>query len=111
RPGQLRGRARGPRPRRRRQGDGRQPRSVDGRGLTGPVEPTPQPAAGDPAGDAPPDLPFPPTSGHLIRACADRWGDRPFVSLGDERLTYADAEAASARLARGLLASGVGKGT
>ncbi|HEX7135369.1 MAG TPA: class I adenylate-forming enzyme family protein [Iamia sp.] len=54
---------------------------------------------------------FTPTSGNLIRTGAERWGDRTFVVLGDERLTYAEAEAESARLAKGLLAAGAGKGT
>jgi acyl-CoA synthetase (AMP-forming)/AMP-acid ligase II len=54
---------------------------------------------------------FTPTSGALARACAERWGDKAFAVLGDERLTYAQAEARSAELAKGLLASGVGKGT
>lgn len=55
--------------------------------------------------------PFTPTSGELIRRCAERWRGAPFVVLGDERLTYADADARSAALARGMLASGVGKST
>ncbi len=55
--------------------------------------------------------PFRPTSGELVRRCADRWGDAPFVVLGDERLTYAEADARSAALAKGLLVSGVGKST
>ena len=55
--------------------------------------------------------PYPPTSGNLIRHAAAAHGDKVLAVLGDERLTYARAEADSARLARGLLASGVGKGT
>ena len=55
--------------------------------------------------------PFTPTSGELVRRCADRWGDAPFVVLGDERLSYAEADARSAALARGLLVAGVGKST
>ena len=55
--------------------------------------------------------PFRPTSGELVRRCAERWGDAPFVVLGDERVTYAEADARSAALAKGLLASGVGKST
>jgi len=55
--------------------------------------------------------PFRATSGEVVRRCAQRWGDAPFVVLGDERLTYAEAEARSAVLAKGLLASGVGKST
>ncbi len=54
---------------------------------------------------------FTPTSGNLIRTCAARHGDKVFGILGDERLTYADADDRSARLAKGLLASGAGKGT
>lgn len=54
---------------------------------------------------------FTPTSGSLARTCAERWGDKAFAVLGDERLTYAQAEARSAELAKGLLASGAGKGT
>jgi acyl-CoA synthetase (AMP-forming)/AMP-acid ligase II len=53
--------------------------------------------------------PFRPTSGELVRRCAERWGDTPFVVLGDERMTYAEADTRSAALAKGLLASGVGK--
>ncbi|MCU1353771.1 MAG: lcfB 1 [Acidimicrobiales bacterium] len=52
-----------------------------------------------------------PTAGELIRSCAARYGDRTFAVLGDERLTYADVEQRSADLAKGLLASGVGKGS
>ncbi len=53
--------------------------------------------------------PFRPTSGELARRCAERSGDAPFVVLGDERLTYAEADARSAALAKGMLVSGVGK--
>jgi acyl-CoA synthetase (AMP-forming)/AMP-acid ligase II len=53
----------------------------------------------------------PPTAGALIRACADRFGDKAFAVLGEARLTYAEAEAQSAQIAKGLLASGAGKGT
>ena len=54
---------------------------------------------------------FTPTSGELIRHCAAKLGDKEFAVLGDDRLTYAGAEEQSSRLARGLLASGAGKGT
>jgi acyl-CoA synthetase (AMP-forming)/AMP-acid ligase II len=47
----------------------------------------------------------------LARWCAERWGDDAFLVLGDERLGYAEADARSTALAKGLLASGVGKGT
>ena len=39
------------------------------------------------------------------------FGERPLIALGDERLTYREAAEASARLALGLLAAGVGKGS
>ena len=53
--------------------------------------------------------PLSPMSGELVRRGAERWGDAPFVVLGDERMTYAEADARSADLAKGLLASGVGE--
>ncbi len=59
-----------------------------------------------------PDFPdFTPTAGVFARWCAERHGDHDFVILGDERVTYAEVERRSALLARGMLASGVGKGT
>lgn len=60
---------------------------------------------------APSFPPFTPTSGELVRSCAARFGDKPFAVLGDVRLSYAEAEARSAAVAKGLLASGAGKGT
>ncbi len=60
---------------------------------------------------APSFPPFKPTSGELIRASAASFGDRTLAVLGDRRLTYAEADAASARLGKGLLAAGAGKGT
>jgi acyl-CoA synthetase (AMP-forming)/AMP-acid ligase II len=58
---------------------------------------------------------MPPTSTatlpNLVRGQARRFGERPFITLGPERISYAEAESRSARLARGLLATGVGKGT
>lgn len=54
---------------------------------------------------------FTPTAGALIRTCAARFGDRTFAVLGDVRVTYGEVDRQSARLARGLLASGVGKGS
>ena len=53
---------------------------------------------------------FTPTSGELVRSAAARWGDKALAILGDDRLSYADADARSAALARALLASGAGKG-
>jgi acyl-CoA synthetase (AMP-forming)/AMP-acid ligase II len=62
--------------------------------------------------DRSPSFPaYPPTAAELIRASAARFGDKVFAVLGDDRVTYAEAEARSADLAKGLLASGAGKGT
>src|SRR5438105_393849 len=64
------------------------------------------------ATDAEPAFPaFRATTGELVRNSASRYGDKTFIVLGDERVTFAEVEQRSARLARGLLASGVGKGT
>src|SRR5215207_7847196 len=60
---------------------------------------------------APSFPPFTPTSGELNRSCAARFGDKTCALLGDVRLSYAEAEAQSAAVAKGLLASGAGKGT
>ncbi|MGH9084964.1 MAG: AMP-binding protein, partial [Acidimicrobiales bacterium] len=54
---------------------------------------------------------FTPTSGNLIRSCAERFGDKDLAVLGDEHLSYTEADARSAAVARGLLATGAGKGT
>ena len=59
-------------------------------------------------------MPFPdfePTVPVFVRRIAERFADREMIVLGDHRITYRDAETRSAHLARGLLASGVGKGT
>ena len=55
--------------------------------------------------------PYRPTSAELIRASSASFADRTLAVLGERRLTYAEAEAASARLGKGLLAAGAGKGT
>jgi acyl-CoA synthetase (AMP-forming)/AMP-acid ligase II len=55
--------------------------------------------------------PFTPTTGELIRTSAAAHGDHPLAVLGEEVLTYAAADARSAEIAKGLLASGAGKGT
>ena len=54
---------------------------------------------------------YSPTLPEMIRHLAERFGDRDMVALGDRRLTFREAERESARLARGLLAAGIGKGT
>jgi acyl-CoA synthetase (AMP-forming)/AMP-acid ligase II len=52
-----------------------------------------------------------PTLPNVIRACAAEYGGREFIAEADARHSYHDIEAASAELALGLLASGVGKAT
>jgi acyl-CoA synthetase (AMP-forming)/AMP-acid ligase II len=59
-------------------------------------------------------MPFPeftPTLPVLLRRQAAEHGSRELIVTETRRLTYAQAESESAELARGLLASGVGKGT
>ncbi len=54
---------------------------------------------------------YAPTSANLLRHCVERWGDKEFCVLDDRRLTYRDVDEQSAALAKGLLASGLGKGS
>jgi acyl-CoA synthetase (AMP-forming)/AMP-acid ligase II len=59
-------------------------------------------------------MPFPeftPTVPVLIRTLAARHADGTMIVLGEQRVSYAEAERRSAQLARALLANGVGKGT
>jgi acyl-CoA synthetase (AMP-forming)/AMP-acid ligase II len=58
-----------------------------------------------------PDIDFTPTLPVLLRRAAERYGDHEYLVVGDRRMTYAEAERASAALARHFLAAGVGKGT
>ncbi len=51
------------------------------------------------------------TVGGVLRRQAQRRGDHPLLVCDAERLSYAEAERRSARLARGLVALGAGKGT
>lgn len=51
------------------------------------------------------------TLGAVLRAQASRRGAHPLLICDADRITYAEAEQRSARLARGLVASGAGKGT
>jgi acyl-CoA synthetase (AMP-forming)/AMP-acid ligase II len=53
---------------------------------------------------------FDPTVPVFLRTLAARHGAKTLIALDEKRLSYADAETRSARLARGLLARGVGKG-
>jgi len=54
---------------------------------------------------------YEPTVPVFLAQVTKRFGERPLILLGERRITYAEAERASARLARGLLACGFGKGS
>ena len=54
---------------------------------------------------------YTPTIPEFIRTRVSRFGERPLILLGDRRIRYGEAAARSARLARGLLAIGITKGT
>jgi len=59
-------------------------------------------------------MPFPdytPTLVELVHRSAAAHGDRTLLVLDERRLSYREAAVRSARLARGLVASGVGKGS
>jgi acyl-CoA synthetase (AMP-forming)/AMP-acid ligase II len=59
-------------------------------------------------------MPFPdyaPTLPGFLRTRVERFGDRPLILLGERRIGYREAAEESARLAKGLLASGHGKGS
>lgn len=59
-------------------------------------------------------MPFPdytPTTPVFILHLAAKFGMREAIVLGERRLSYLDAEEQSARLASGLLADGIGKGS
>ena len=47
----------------------------------------------------------------LVRQVAEQHGGSTLAVLGESRLTYRQADEQSAALARGLVATGVGKGT
>lgn len=51
------------------------------------------------------------TVGAVLRGQAERRGAHPLLICDADRLTYADADKRSARLARGLITLGAGKGT
>ena len=61
------------------------------------------------------DIPFfpeyAPTLPNVIADCVARYGDKEFLVDGSLRMTYREVERASARIAKGLLAAGVGKAT
>jgi acyl-CoA synthetase (AMP-forming)/AMP-acid ligase II len=54
---------------------------------------------------------YPPTVPEFIRSRVERFGERPLILLNERRISYGDAAEQSARLARGLLATGHGKGS
>lgn len=58
-----------------------------------------------------PPLDFVPTMGTAIRRAAELHGDRDYVVMPDRRLTFGEADLASRRVAKELIARGVGKGT
>jgi acyl-CoA synthetase (AMP-forming)/AMP-acid ligase II len=47
----------------------------------------------------------------VVRRAAEEFGSADFIVMPDRRMSFRDAEAASRRLAKELLAAGVGKGT
>jgi acyl-CoA synthetase (AMP-forming)/AMP-acid ligase II len=54
---------------------------------------------------------YEPTVPAFLAQVTKHYGASPLILLGDRRITYAEAERASARLARGLVARGFGKGS
>ena len=58
-----------------------------------------------------PELGYQPTMPVVLRRAAELFGDHPCIITDEEVTTFADLEGRSRRLARRLLAAGVGKGT
>ena len=58
-----------------------------------------------------PELDYEPTMPAVIRRAATSFGDNDFIVMPDRRMSYGEAERASRRVGRELLAAGVGKGT
>jgi acyl-CoA synthetase (AMP-forming)/AMP-acid ligase II len=58
-----------------------------------------------------PDLDYAPTIPVVVRRAAATFGDNDFIVMPDRRMSYAEAEVASRRVGKQLLAAGVGKGT
>ena len=58
-----------------------------------------------------PELASPPTLPHWLRTLTEQFGTREAVVQDTRRITFSEAEAESARLALGLRARGVGKGS
>ena len=57
-----------------------------------------------------PDLDYAPTIPVVVRRAAATFGDNDFIVMPDRRMSYAEAEVASRRVGKQLLAAGVGKG-
>ena len=60
-----------------------------------------------------PTMPFPtitPTIPALVRSGAAHFGDKPFLVADGQTLSYVDLDLRSAKLARALIAAGIGKG-
>jgi acyl-CoA synthetase (AMP-forming)/AMP-acid ligase II len=58
-----------------------------------------------------PELDYRATMPALIRHAVESFGDTEYIVMPDRRMTFAQADAASRRFAKQLLAAGVGKGT
>ena len=58
-----------------------------------------------------PELDYSPTMANAIRRASAQFGDRNFVVMPDRTMTFAEADLASRRVAKELVARGVGKGT
>ena len=58
-----------------------------------------------------PDLGYLPTIPVALHRAVQEWGDRDFIVTPDRRMTYAEAEERSRRLAKRMIAAGMGKGT
>lgn len=58
-----------------------------------------------------PELDYVPTLANAIRRAGEQFGDAPYLVMPDLRLSYLDADRASRRVAKELVARGVGKGT
>jgi hypothetical protein len=53
-----------------------------------------------------PELGYKATIGEITRLAAERWPDKDFIVTPTDRLTFAQAETVSRRLAKQLLAEG-----
>lgn len=58
-----------------------------------------------------PDVGFTPTLPVFVRRVAEMWGEREFLVTPEGALTYAEFERSSRRIAKDLLARGLGKGS